>query len=51
MTQILIILAGASALILGLLWWKRIQTSREDDFDFDVRDEAKEELSESESVI
>ncbi|NNC83964.1 MAG: hypothetical protein HKN79_10335 [Flavobacteriales bacterium] len=51
MSQILIIIAGISAIVLGLLWWKRIQTSREDDHDFEVREEAKEEVSEQESVI
>lgn len=51
MTLTYITLAGLSAILLGLLWWKRIQRSRKEDRDFQIRDLAKEELSDQDSIL
>ena len=43
--------AGASAVVFSLAWWQQIQNSRQNDTDFELRDEAKEDLSNEESVF
>jgi hypothetical protein len=51
MTITFITLTGLSAIILGLLWWRQIQISRENDKDFEIRDLAKEDIPQNENIF
>ncbi|NND94969.1 MAG: hypothetical protein HKN45_08885 [Flavobacteriales bacterium] len=51
MAMLSTVVAGASAVVFSLAWWQQIQNSRANDVDFEIRDEAKEQLEENDSVF